>query len=988
MKFAYETGSHYKGYTVVQSTPIPELACHLVELTHNASGAHVISIQNDDPENLFCLSFRTLPESSNGAAHILEHTVLCGSKKYPINDPFFSMSRRSLNTFMNALTGQDFTCYPAATQIEKDFYNLLSVYLDAVFHPLLKPLSFAQEGHRLEFAVVDDPTSELTFKGVVYNEMKGALSSPTTRLLEAINEYLFPGSPYGYNSGGDPADIPSLTHEGLIKFHNTYYHPSHCLFFFYGNLPLEKHLDFIEEHALAGVKKRAPLPPIVCQQRRLTPVRKELFYPVMPDDKDESKPLLGFGFLTTSTLNGLEVLALHVLDIILMETDGSLLKYALLQSGLCKQASSYLGSESLEIPYVFILKGVEHEHLQAIEELIHNTIKTIANTGIPEHLIESALHQLELSKLEISSNGGGPFGLSLFARTGLLTQHGGNAKDGLRIYSLFEELRTLLEDNPRYIADLAMKYLVQNTHFVRIALLPSSTLAEQEVQQEKNMLEKIERTLTDQERQRIVTQAQELIRLQEEDASEKVEILPKMTISDVPQKVRDFEMITHTENNLLVCHHSCFTNHLTYVNLLFPLPAIEEKDIWLLRLFSQLATQVGVGNRNYQANLEYVQQHTGGISTGFSLYHQVEQPEIFTPSFYMKGMSLHRKSDRLFSLLQEMAIQLDFSDRKRIKELIGKLWTNLSSSINQNALRYAINISQSHLSPSHLITQKSQGLDYFHMIRTLMQNYEAREEQLLVDLERIKELVFCNEGAHLVISCDHTEMEKYKENAFYGMAELPLKQFTPWKNQLILPHNYHQARVISSPVAFTAKAFSTIPYRHPESPMIAVASHILENKTLHKRIREQGGAYGAGASYSASTATFYFYSHSDPNIATTLSAFEESISSLVSGAFNESDLEEAKLGIIQGLDAPVAPSARADVAYGWWREGKSKMMRNYFRNRILDVSKKEVIDAATKHLQDAFTTGTVTTFAKKERIEEENKKLEAMNMAPLKIEKI
>ncbi len=244
--FLTEAGSRYGDFVVTKCHPIDEIGAVLRELSHLPTGATVMHIAADDPENLFCLSFQTLPASSNGAAHILEHTVLCGSKAFPVKDPFFSMSRRSLNTFMNALTGSDFTCYPAASQVQKDFYNLLTVYIDAVFHPNLQFFSFLQEGHRLEFTEPNNPQSPLIYKGIVFNEMKGSLTSIDNRLWHLLMEKLLPDLPYAFNSGGDPKEIPKLTYEELVNFHKTYYHPSRCLFFFYGNLPLQGHLDFIE----------------------------------------------------------------------------------------------------------------------------------------------------------------------------------------------------------------------------------------------------------------------------------------------------------------------------------------------------------------------------------------------------------------------------------------------------------------------------------------------------------------------------------------------------------------------------------------------------------------------------------------------------------------------------------------------------------------------------------------------------------------------
>ncbi|MBI3900729.1 MAG: insulinase family protein, partial [Chlamydiia bacterium] len=287
-------GQNYRDFTLTRYLPLPELQSTWIELVHK-TGARVFHVANEDVENFFCLSFQTLPLSSNGVAHILEHTVLCGSKKYPVKDPFFSMGRRSLNTFMNAFTGQDFTCYPASSQIEKDFYNLLSVYLDAVFHPELKRFSFLQEGHRLTVTHANEPGEMLQFDGVVYNEMKGAFSSSDSRLWKKLFASLFPNLPYAFDTGGDPKEIPHLSHAELIAFHRNFYHPSRCIFFFYGNLPLAKHLDFLAEETFSHVKGLAPLPPLPLQPRFTAPQIITSHYPISSSESLEKKGILAFG---------------------------------------------------------------------------------------------------------------------------------------------------------------------------------------------------------------------------------------------------------------------------------------------------------------------------------------------------------------------------------------------------------------------------------------------------------------------------------------------------------------------------------------------------------------------------------------------------------------------------------------------------------------------------------------------------------------------
>ena len=398
----HSVGQTYHGFQVTKSLEIPELQCHLYELVHLPTNAHVMHIANDDPENLFCLSFQTLPERSDGVAHILEHTVLCGSKKFPVKDPFFAMIRRSLNTYMNALTGSDFTCYPAASQVPKDFYNLLEVYLDAVFHPNLNLLSFLQEGHRLEFENPKDPASPLVYKGVVFNEMKGVLSSASSRLSEEMHAALFPDNTYGTNSGGNPQLIPELTYEQLRLFHQKYYSPSRCLFFFYGNMNLEAHLDFITKHALEGVEKIPELPPIPPQPRFKEPRYLTSSYPISQEEDTEAKAYISFGWLTCHITEQEELLALHILEIILMDTDASPLKSVLLKSGYCKLISSYIDVDVAESPLIITLRGCNPEDADACEKLMRETLAQIADEGIPIVLVENAIHQFEFYRSEIA----------------------------------------------------------------------------------------------------------------------------------------------------------------------------------------------------------------------------------------------------------------------------------------------------------------------------------------------------------------------------------------------------------------------------------------------------------------------------------------------------------------------------------------------------------------------------------------------------------
>ncbi len=976
--FLNEEGATYQDFIVTKYNPIIELNCILREITHLPTGAQIMHIGNDDPENLFCLSFKTLPASSDGAAHILEHTVLCGSKKFPIKDPFFSMNRRSLNTFMNALTGSDFTCYPAASQVEKDFYNLLDVYIDAVFHPQLKKLSFLQEGHRLEFSSPKNPKSPLEFKGIVFNEMKGALASSESRMWHTLMEELVPDLPYAFNSGGDPKEIPNLTYENLIRFHEIYYHPSRCLFFFYGNFPLKKNLDFIAENALKNVLKEAPLPPIKLQPRFLTPVKKEISYPITASEDLKDQTIISFCWLTVPLIDQEDVLALNVIDSILMDSDASLLKRQLLDSPLCLQADAMMDTDMSEIPYAIVFKGCKPDSADQLELLIKHSLEKIISQPIPSHLIDAAIHQQELSRLEIGGDQS-PFGLTLFMRSALAKQHGCNPENMLMIHSLFESLLKKVED-PTYLPNLIKKCFLDNPHYIRLIMNPDPDLSSKEITEEKQMLQRIQDQLDSPSIEHILKQTQELNAFQKQADEQCLDCLPKVTLDDVTPLVRYFSLDQSEKNNLKIFHHECFTNHILYADLIFDLPSITDEDLPYVQLLISLLPEIGCGNRNYIENLEYAQEHTGGIGASCSLHIQADDPHVAKPSLSIRGKGVYRKADHLFALLYDTVTNPHYHEAARIKELLLQMRTSMQQRLNKLGMRYAIQLSLSGSSTTNYIAEAWNGLRYFKMIESITRDIDQNLPKVINKLIALKESIFSFQNPHLVLSCCKKMMTKLQENNFYKLSTLTIKPFTPWQDNYIISPVQSHARAFSSQLAFSAESFKTVPYSHIAAPALTVATLLFENKILHQRIREQGGAYGSGASYSSTTGNFYFHSYRDPKIAATWTIFHEAIDCIAKGHFTEQDLEEAKLGIIQQFDMPTFPGSRAITAYGWWRDGKTKEMRQHFRDRLLSLTIKDVQHAVETELLPQKNKSVFVCFAGKELLEKENLLLKAKQL--------
>lgn len=959
-------GQSYHGFTITKYLPLDELKSALVELVHEASGARVMHIANNDPENLFCLSFQTLPDSSNGVAHILEHTVLCGSRKFPIKDPFFAMTRRSLNTYMNALTGQDFTCYPASSQVEKDFYNLLDVYLDAVFHPELKRVSFLQEGHRLEFADPKKTQGPLQFQGVVYNEMKGAMSSIESRLWESLSKHLIPDLPYAHNSGGDPKEIPSLSYEELLAFHKDFYHPSRCLFFFYGNLPLAKHLERIGQE-VKGVAKMAPLPPLPLQPRFTDPVKAAGRFPIAAKESLAKKDQIVFAWLTTTISHQGEILALELLESILTDTDASPLTLALLKSGLCTQVDSSLDAEMSEVPWTIVCKGCSAKNADKLQRILFETVQNFVPT---REQIEASLHQLEFQRMEIGAEGM-PFGLTLFMRSALIKQHGSEPENGLLIHSLFSELRARLED-PNYLPNLLRKHLTENAHFVRLILKPDPKLEKEEKEGEQKRLSKLRERLTKKGEQEIAAQSAKLAAYQEEIENQSLDCLPKVTLKDVPPHARDFPLI---EKGPLL-YHSCFTNQILYADLIFELPDLKAEELPLLSLFAKLLPELGCGGRSYAETLDYQQLYTGGFDAAAALHVTQDNPDVCRPAFSLRGKALYRNGAKLFDLFVDAVSSLDLSDKERIQEWLSQHATELQNRLTKSAMNYAVQTSLSSLSLPSFVHNQWHGLPYYKAVLHWAKTCDAR---FLVSLKQMAERILGLKNPHVVIACDEVA------NLETGwLKRLPNKPFTPWKGAYALPAPEPQARVIAAPVAFTALGMRTVSYRDPASPFLCICTELMENIVLHKEIREKGGAYGSGASYSPSTGNFHFYSYRDPHLARTTAIFEQALEKIASEGFNERELEEAKLGVLQTLDAPVPPGSRAITAYAWKRAGRTLALREQFRKEVLTATRQDVAKAVSHHLLGQ--KGVLVSLLGQDLLDKEKKKLKTP-LAILPIEK-
>ncbi len=532
---ALNPGRHVHGYRVLRAEPLPEMNATAILLDHPATGAKHLHVSRPDAENTFGVAFRTVPQDSTGVAHILEHTVLCGSERFPVRDPFFSMLKRSLSTFMNAFTSSDWTMYPFSTQNRKDFYNLMAVYLDAAFFPRLEELSFKQEGHRLEIAADSGGAPNLVYKGVVFNEMKGAMSSPDQVMVRSIMRALYPDTTYSHNSGGDPAAIPSLTYSQLVEFHRRHYHPSNAYFYTYGDVPLEDHLEFIARTVLSRFPAADPAPAVPLQPRWRAPRRDTAPYPFSRDEDPARKHQVCIAWLTPDVRDTRAVLAMALLDQILLGNSASPLRQALIESGLGSALSDGTGydAENRDTLFSAGLKDVALDSADRIEALIFEVLSGLAQKGIAPALIESAIHQLEFHRKEIT-NSPYPYGIKLLVALAGTWIHDG---DPLRVLKLDEDLEAIRREVAQgaFFEGRIKHHLLDNPHRVRLTLVPDPALSEEREARERRDLEAIARRLSPADLDRLRSDAEALRRLQ--DGAEDVACLPTLERGDIPPAV-------------------------------------------------------------------------------------------------------------------------------------------------------------------------------------------------------------------------------------------------------------------------------------------------------------------------------------------------------------------------------------------------------------------------------------------------------------------
>lgn len=956
----------HPAFELIRQHHVDALAVEVFEYRHRVTGAVHYHLASEHDENVFLVAFRTQPMDSKGAAHILEHTALCGSKRFPVRDPFFLMIRRSLNTFMNAFTAADWTAYPFATQNKKDFQNLLSVYLDAAFAANLNPLDFAQEGIRVE---LED--NKPVFKGVVFNEMKGAMSSPSDQLYHQLAAHLFPETTYHYNSGGDPKDIPDLTYEQLTEFYKTHYHPSNAVFMTFGNQSVPSLHEQFETQALGQFDKGTTI--YSKPEKRLTaPVDVVEHYALDRQDLD-NKTYHMLSWLLPEASHIKLRLGMRLVEGILLEDSSSPLRHYLETCGYADSTGPFMGVDdsNFEMSFFCGIQGSNPEYAQKFKEGVFEVLKKVASTPVNTAVVDSILHQIELHQREVNGDGT-PYGLSLIlSGMGSAIHH----SDPVDVWDVDAALSLVKEElkDPMWLPSLIQTYLIDNPHRVLLTLVPDAqkSLADQALEQAR--LDELDKNLTEEQRQNIQENTLALQKRQAE--ADDLSVLPKVGLEDIPADIhvvegKEYDLILNGQKQPFHVYQTG-TNGLYYQQVIIQIPEDVVQSPYF-NLLSILMGEVGAGKYDY---LELQQQQTavsGGLGMGASLRSQLDDKQKISAFLTLTTKSLVAKLDAI-GLLKLAFEELRFDEKSRIIELLQQRKTAWQSRITGAGHSYAMQVATRHMSALAERDYFNTGLGALNWLNDLIANIEKDEqayEHFITELKAIHQRLLQAPKQFLLV-CEEQQTQRLMKAVQDVWNNLDIAKTSPKLQQVDRPYvEGDEAWLVQTNVQFCASAYPAVESSHPDAAPLMVLAGYLRNGFLHSALREKGGAYGGGAMYDGNACAFKFFSYRDPRLVETFEDFKASLAWLNSAEHQPHQLEEAILGLIASMDKPGSPAGEAITAcYGNLHQ-RTPEFRATMRTRILNVNFADLKRVADQYLKpENAVKSVVAPFGKREQLQ-------------------
>ncbi|HOG06618.1 MAG: insulinase family protein [Syntrophales bacterium] len=962
------------GFLVQRIEAIPDLCVTACELVHEATGAQVVHLQAHDRENLFAIGFRTPPPDSTGLPHILEHSVLAGSERYPVKDAFNELLRGTLQTFLNAFTYPDKTVYPVASQTRQDFYNLARVYIDLTLRPRLRRETFLQEGHHLEFTVPDDIASDLTVSGVVYNEMKGAYSSPDALMAKVIQESLFPQTPYACDSGGDPDVIPTLTYEAFRAFHRMYYSPSNARIFLYGDIPTEDHLIFLAE-MLSGFARVSVDSAIPGQPRWKKSVAVRGTYPIGRDESASGKSVVNVAWMLAENLDGETVTLLEVAADALVGSAAGPLRKALIDSGLGEDLSSATGMERdlRQVAFAVGLRGTDADRADRIEALILDTLERVAREGFARDLIEGALHQVEFHGREIV-RGAYPYGIVLMGRAYHTWLYDGDPFAGLNFPRIIGRIREQWSGRSTLFQDIVRQWLIENPHRVLSVMVPDPDDLPRREAAFRERMARLKASLPVARLEEIRTQTEALRKYQTEaDSSEALATLPKLQLKDIPRDVETVPTQRTAIAGVPTLRHELFTNGIAYLDLAFDLSHLPEALHPWLPLLGKCTTHMGAAGHDYADMARRITLKTGGLGCGLQAGLLADDRGHWQKmTFHVRA--LHRNIEEAVSILIDLLSAGDLEDAARLKDLIAERKNGLQASVIPSGHIFARRAAGAALSLPAYRDEQWHGRTQLKFMHAKAQQGNADPTALQEPLRTLKSTIFKRAGLILNLTADAAGLDGLTAALAPRLGALPAGEDTaPAAPVLPLPH--HPGIAIAAQVCYVAKLLPAPAYDNPLTAALMVAARHLAGGYLYKHVRLQGGAYGGLSAYDPLAGVFAFLSYRDPHIVQTLTAYTGAVKTLIDAPVPVEELTKAIIGTIGALDKPLDPSGRGHVAMIREFVGLTDERRQRLRSAILEMTPQGIREAMARYFREAEPRADVAVLAPEDRLRQANQAL-------------
>lgn len=955
--------TYHPAFETVSETDLSEYRARGILLRHRKTGCEVYKLEADEAENSFAFVFRTPPKDATGVAHIVEHSVLCGSRAYPVKDSFLVMSRRSLATFLNAFTWPDKTVYPAASAVRQDFWNLLGVYGDAVFNPLLSEETFMQEAHHLEY----DENGKLILKGVVYNEMRGDYSSADSLAGTASSTSLFsPGHPYSFDSGGDPRQIPELSFEGFQAFHAERYHPSNCKVFFHGDIPLEEELAFLEERFLGSFERRSVASEVPVQRRFEAPKRVDVPYPLA--EGAEATTQIIVNWLGTEITDELEAFGLELLSEALLGHDGSPLAAALRSSDLGEDLSPQCGIDTVFRQVIFSagLRGAKAGDEAKVEELILGTIRRVVEEGIPERAREAAIHSFVFSNREVRRDST-TYGLKLLFRSLRGWLHGSGPEATLSFARVLERAKEAMRTDPRWLEGLARKWLLDNPHRSTVTVRPEAGLFERLRAEETAALANREAALSEAERTAIREAQRRLSAAQEApDSPERLALLPMLRVEDLPRTIEKIPREGGSAAGLPVTLRPNFTNGIVYLELAFPLDRLPfETQVWLPFL-SRFISGAGLPDLGWAQVAEELALNAGAFGSS------LESGRIVSAAGTGSGrggagearsfavVRLKALSDRFpkaLSLALRLLSQADSSDLDRVGDLLAELGNDILSAIVPAGNSFAVARAGASFGGALAIEDLWRGTSQVGFVKGLRAGVKL--EELSDVLAKLRSGIFVREGLRASLSCDPALVPTMLAALEAELPRLAASRDPDWPAapSIDRPHR-HEAWAISAQVGYAAAAARSSRFGEAGFAAESVLMHLLNRGAFWDELRVRRGAYGASAWLESLEGVACFSTYRDPSPAESIGWFKEALTAAAAGAGMEAAAESV-IGA-SGRDLkPLLPEERAAVDFRRELFGITDELRQAKRDGMLSATRADLEKAADRLAASMETSSSV-----------------------------